>query len=99
MWLTQKGTLCVYLDEGHLNSGPTQILRPNGADCELLEKIFENPRVNTETDKGSLDHLTEDLITEFEDTFFLFDKNEDGTILSTELGTVSARAVTRYIKM
>jgi len=95
VWFAPKGTVCIYLDEDHLNSAPTQILRPNGADCDLLERIFENPRVNTETGKGSLDHLTEDLISEFEDTFFLFDKNEDGTILSTELGTVSARLVTR----
>ena len=94
VWFTPKGTVCIYLDEDHLNSGPTQILGAN-CDSERLERIFENPRVNTETVKVSLDHLTEDLITEFEDTFFLFDKNEDGTILSTELGTVSARLVTR----
>ena len=86
MLFTQKGTVCLYLDSDHLNSGPAQLLRPSGADCELLERIFQNPR---QTDKLTMVHLTEDLITEFEDTFYLFDKDEDGTIMSTELGTVN----------
>ena len=89
VWFTQKGTVCLYLEPDHLNSGPTHLLRPNGGggDYELLERIFENPRALTKT-KG-LNQLSEDLINEFEDTFYLFDKNEDGSIMKNELGTVS----------
>ena len=86
VWITHKGTVCLYLDSDHLNSGPAQLLRQNGADCELLERIFQNPR---QTDKEPLNHLTEELITEFEEIFYMFDENEDGSILLTKLGTVS----------
>ena len=47
MWLT-TGTVSTSLD--HPTSGKTQLFRPNGPDYELLERIFENPRVHT--DKG-----------------------------------------------
>ena len=93
VWFTQKGTVCLYLEPDQLNSGPTYILRQNGGggDCELLERIFENPRAQDENVKSN--HLTEDLINDFEDTFYLFDKNEDGSIVTHELGTVSIRAI------
>ena len=42
------GTVSTSLD--HPTSGKTQLFRPNGPDYELLDKIFENPRVHT--DKG-----------------------------------------------
>ena len=94
VWFTQKGTVCIYLEPNHLNSGPTHLLRPNGGggDFELLERIFESPRAQNQTEKG-LNHLTEDLINDFEDTFYLFDKSGDGDIITNELGTVSIGAI------
>ena len=94
VWFTKKGTVCLYLESDHLNSGPTHLLRPNGGggDFELLERIFESPRAQNQTEKG-LNHLTEDLINDFEDTFYLFDKSGDGDIITNELGTVSIGAI------
>ena len=34
------------------------------------------------------DHLTKEQIADFKEAFFLFDKNGDGTISATELGSV-----------
>ena len=47
VWLT-TGTVSTSLD--HPTSGKTQLFRKNGPDYDLLDRIFENPRVHT--DKG-----------------------------------------------
>ena len=47
VWLT-TGTVSTSLD--HPTSGKTQLFRKNVPDYDLLERIFENPRVHT--DKG-----------------------------------------------
>ena len=44
MWLT-TGTVSTSLD--HPTSGKTQLFRKNGPDYQLLERIFENPRVHS----------------------------------------------------
>ena len=47
VWIT-TGTVSTSLD--HPKAGKTQLFRKNGPDYDLLDRIFENPRVHS--DKG-----------------------------------------------
>ena len=59
-------------------------LRPH----TFIAAVDSNPRQASHHDFKMADHLTKEQIADFKEAFFLFDKNGDGTISATELGSV-----------